>query len=503
MGQAGVDAALRVLVVVNSYPSVAAPSGATYVTNRLRALRGRGDVEVVAVALVPTYTPVARAARRLLWYADEAGLALAPGAVDVGLREARVRWSLLDVVAGRLGWRPAAAIRRAERAVAAVLADLPVVGDVGGRGPGAPRTGSSAPAVGARGWRPDVVHAHGMYTLPAGEVARRLCAGGGATGTPATPTPYVVSLHGSDVTDVMARRPGPAAVTLGGAAATVYVSRALRAAAVALGLPAGDGLVVPNGVDAALFGPYDRAVGTDAARGGEAARGGDAGRGEGEAAGADGAAAVGEGEAAGDGPRLLYVGNLLPVKGVDRLPAIVAAVRASAPGAHLDVLGDGELRPHLADALGAAATLHGRRPPAEVAERMRAADVLLVPSRSEGWGCVATEALAVGTPVVATAVGGLPEAVGDPRRLVAEGADFAGRFGAAVLAAAADGGIGAAPASLTWAEVVDREVAILCAAVARRPGSETGAWPGQRTAVEDRPGSEPDAGAGPRPDGAS
>ena len=50
MGQAGIDAALRVLVVVNSYPSVAAPSGATYVTNRLRALRGRGDVEMVAVA---------------------------------------------------------------------------------------------------------------------------------------------------------------------------------------------------------------------------------------------------------------------------------------------------------------------------------------------------------------------------------------------------------------------------------------------------------------------
>ena len=42
----------------------------------------------------------------------------------------------------------------------------------------------------------------------------------------------------------------------------------------------------------------------------------------------------------------------------------------------------------------------------------RAADVLVLPSRLEAYGMVVTEALAVGLPVVATAVGGVPEALG-------------------------------------------------------------------------------------------
>ncbi|MGW7189550.1 glycosyltransferase, partial [Streptomyces sp. NPDC054838] len=47
------------------------------------------------------------------------------------------------------------------------------------------------------------------------------------------------------------------------------------------------------------------------------------------------------------------------------------------------------------------------------AEWYRAADVLVVPSRSESFGLVALEAQACGTPVLAAAVGGLPTAVRD------------------------------------------------------------------------------------------
>ncbi|MEU2236887.1 glycosyltransferase, partial [Streptomyces vietnamensis] len=52
-------------------------------------------------------------------------------------------------------------------------------------------------------------------------------------------------------------------------------------------------------------------------------------------------------------------------------------------------------------------------PQERLADWYRAADVLVVPSRSESFGLVALEAQACGTPVLAAAVGGLPTAVWD------------------------------------------------------------------------------------------
>jgi len=63
--------------------------------------------------------------------------------------------------------------------------------------------------------------------------------------------------------------------------------------------------------------------------------------------------------------------------------------------------------------LGAHVRLHGDLPTAEVIERLRAADVLLHPSVSEGLPTVLVEALACGLPVVATDVGGVSELVTD------------------------------------------------------------------------------------------
>jgi glycosyltransferase involved in cell wall biosynthesis len=117
-------------------------------------------------------------------------------------------------------------------------------------------------------------------------------------------------------------------------------------------------------------------------------------------------------------PRLAIVGRLIPIKGHDVLLRAVAAARERLPGLTLEVAGDGELEPELRATaaglgLGDAVTFLGRvAPPGPVLER---AEVVVVPSFGEGFGMVALEAMERGRPVIASAVGGLPEIVDDGR----------------------------------------------------------------------------------------
>jgi glycosyltransferase involved in cell wall biosynthesis len=98
-------------------------------------------------------------------------------------------------------------------------------------------------------------------------------------------------------------------------------------------------------------------------------------------------------------PHVLYVGRLSEEKGVrDFAEATTGTPRV--------VVGDGPLRRLLPDAVGFV-------PPRELGPYYERAAVVVCPSRREGYGVVAREAMAYGRPVVATAVGGLPEAVED------------------------------------------------------------------------------------------
>ena len=90
---------------------------------------------------------------------------------------------------------------------------------------------------------------------------------------------------------------------------------------------------------------------------------------------------------------MLYVGRLSAEKGVLEL---VEAAR----GLPLRVVGDGPLRERVPGAVGFV-------PPGELGPWYERAAVVVVPSRREGYGVVAREAMAWGRPVVATAVGGL------------------------------------------------------------------------------------------------
>jgi glycosyltransferase involved in cell wall biosynthesis len=117
-------------------------------------------------------------------------------------------------------------------------------------------------------------------------------------------------------------------------------------------------------------------------------------------------------------PRLAVVGRLIPIKGHDVLLRAVAAVRGDLPGLTLEIAGEGPLEQELASTVarleldGVVSFLGRVAPAAPVFDR---AEVVVVPSFGEGFGMVALEAMERGRPVIASAVGGLPEIVDDGR----------------------------------------------------------------------------------------
>jgi D-inositol-3-phosphate glycosyltransferase len=123
------------------------------------------------------------------------------------------------------------------------------------------------------------------------------------------------------------------------------------------------------------------------------------------------------------GPLLLHVGRLEPIKGLDTLLTAMTHLREAPPVKLLVVGGDldepenghGErLRARVA-ALGLGARVHFMGPQRQ--DRLRllyaAADATVMPSYYESFGMVALESMASGTPVVASAVGGLTTTVRD------------------------------------------------------------------------------------------
>jgi D-inositol-3-phosphate glycosyltransferase len=120
-----------------------------------------------------------------------------------------------------------------------------------------------------------------------------------------------------------------------------------------------------------------------------------------------------------DGRLLLFVGRIQPLKCADAAVETLAELTQSSDESYRLVVVGGPSGPHgekslqglidLADRCGVRDRVHfiDPQPHELLSSYYRAADVCIVPSRSESFGLVALEAAACGTPVVASAVGGL------------------------------------------------------------------------------------------------
>jgi glycosyltransferase involved in cell wall biosynthesis len=119
----------------------------------------------------------------------------------------------------------------------------------------------------------------------------------------------------------------------------------------------------------------------------------------------------------GDGPHLVAAGRLSKQKGFDILLEAMALVRNSLPNSQLTILGEGDLRSELLAqrerlSLNEAVHLPGFQ--SNPFPYFKHADLFVLPSRFEGLPLVVLEALAVGTPVVASdCPGALREILGD------------------------------------------------------------------------------------------
>ncbi|MCM0083372.1 glycosyltransferase [Geomonas sp. Red32] len=195
--------------------------------------------------------------------------------------------------------------------------------------------------------------------------------------------------------------------------------------------------VISNGIDCGKFHPLDRE-------------------------GARRACGVGSGEHA-----VLTVSRLSGEKGLDHL--LKAIARLDDASLTLTIAGDGPLRPMLtalAERLGIAGRVRflGNLDHAGLCSWYNAADIFCLPSLWEGCPNVVIEALACGTPVVASRVGGIPDLVPEPECgvLVTPGDEVALAAGLeeALRTRWNRSAISRHGSSNSWSEVADRVIGV-------------------------------------------
>lgn len=184
----------------------------------------------------------------------------------------------------------------------------------------------------------------------------------------------------------------------------------------------------------------------------------------------------GDSERNGGLRRLIGVGGLYEAKGWNFLIEAVALLARSRRDFHLEIVGDGELRRPYEELVRSRGiedlvTFRGWVPKEDVPAMLRRSDLFVLASRYDSNPCAVIEALASGLPVVATAVGGIPEMVHEGMGLLAEPEDAesiaariasafddSGRWDRAAIARAAHERYGADRVGRRLAEIYDEVV---------------------------------------------
>ena len=241
----------------------------------------------------------------------------------------------------------------------------------------------------------NLIIAHGMYDPPAGLIAKIFFF--------FLNIPYIVNCKGSDINYKMQLSPELYIDVFENAAKVVFVSNAILEKAKDYGYSGNNAIVSPNGVDLDNFklldknkikielGLKNKVVG--------------------------------------------FVANLLPVKRADKLPEIFYEINKQKEVDFL-VVGDGPLKKEIEQRCkekNLNVLFTGKIPHDEIPKYMNAMDVMILPSRNEGFGAVVIEAQSCGVPVVGSDNGGIPEAVGNGGIIVKEGDYFEKRFATAVI----------------------------------------------------------------------
>jgi len=191
--------------------------------------------------------------------------------------------------------------------------------------------------------------------------------------------PYIVTIHGSDifktVNNFILRL--PVKIALKNARFIIAVSKALVDASMEIGIAKQKIQVIPTGLDIHKF-PLSTLKERENS--------------------------------------LLYVGSLIPRKGVIYLLEAMQKVKIQYPEYQLQIVGEGSLRSEL-EAFTREHDLQnhvdflGPQTQAEVAKLMRRAKLFILPSTEEGQGAVLVEAMSSGTPCIGSNIGGIPDVI--------------------------------------------------------------------------------------------
>jgi len=196
-----------------------------------------------------------------------------------------------------------------------------------------------------------------------------------------TKKPYLVTIQGSDIYKAT-KLPFVTSITrisLGKAKKVLVLSQALADKVNSIGVSYSNIKIIPNGVDTGQFMslPYEERANN-----------------------------------------IIFVGSLIERKGIRYLIQAFANIVQQFPDFHLVIMGEGVQRTECEELtreleLSENVYFTGPQTQKQVSEGMRTAKLFVLPSIEEGLGVVLLEALASGTPIVASKVGGIPDVVDD------------------------------------------------------------------------------------------